>query len=95
MNMRLLSGIFLFSIFILFSACDNRASSAYRHLKQFTGQDLGLKVIVIDEGWSNGVEAIGIVEKSTERGPMTNYYYLDNQDFIWHEFYRRKIHIPK
>jgi hypothetical protein len=76
-------------------ACDSREAMVNRHFRQFTGTDVGLKVILIDQDWSNGVEAIGIVELSTPSGPMTVFYYLDTDQNIWHQFYKKRIYVPK
>lgn len=88
-------GVCLLSAAAVLIACDSREARVNRHFRQFTGEDVGLKVILIDEEWSNGVEAIGIVEQSTPSGPMTFFYYLDSDQNIWHQFYKRRIYVPK
>ena len=85
----------LLAVLTLFVGCDSREARINRHFRQFTGTDVGVKVVLIDQDWSNGVEAIGIVELSTPSGPMTFFYYLDTDQNIWHQFYKKRIHIPK
>ena len=95
MGRSVLLGVCLLAAVVVLNACDSREARVNRHFRQFTGEDVGLKVILIDKEWSNGVEAIGIVEQSTPSGPMTLFYYLDSGQNVWHQFYNRRIYVPK
>ena len=49
-------GACLLSSVAVLTACDAREARVNRHFRQFTGKDVGLKVILIDEKWLKGSE---------------------------------------
>lgn len=88
--------IFLFSIStVCYSFLGFKSGSAYKSFKQFTGQENGINVTLIDDEWNSGVDAVGVVENYIRpKVAYLDYYYRDRDTLSWHHFYRKPIHFP-
>jgi len=88
--------IFLFSIStVCYSFLGFKSGSAYKSFKQFTGQENGINVTLIDDEWNSGVDAIGVAEIYIRpKVAYLDYYYRETNTFGWHHFYRRAVNFP-
>ena len=87
-------------VFVIFSVItvsyaffDNirKTQTAYKSFRQFTGQENGISVTLIEDEYNSGVDAIGVAEKYIKPYVVYfDYYYRDTNTFSWNHFYRKK-----